>query len=76
MIIGLLKELVGWFVSLTEAAASIAAILLIGLVAGTTGFWILSHCLRKLSGPPAEEDEDSLPSEPEVCERVPKLPPH
>jgi hypothetical protein len=56
MIIGLFKELVGWFVSLTEVAAFLAAILLIGLVAGTTGFWMLSRCARKLSGPPAEFD--------------------
>jgi len=61
MIIGLLKEAVGWFVSLTEVGVVIAAMLLIGLVVGMTGFWTLGHCLSKLGGPPAElgpyEDE-------------------
>jgi hypothetical protein len=51
MIIGLFKEVVGWFVSLTEVG-----VLLIGLVVGMTGFWILGHFLNKLGGPPAELD--------------------
>jgi hypothetical protein len=56
MIIGLFKEVVGWFVSLTEVGVVIAAVLLIGLVVGMTGFWILGHFLNKLGGPPAELD--------------------
>jgi hypothetical protein len=56
MIIGLLKEAVSWFVSLTEVGLVIAAMLVIGLVVGMTGFWILGRCLSKLGGPPAELD--------------------
>jgi hypothetical protein len=61
MIIGLFKEAVSWFISLAEVGIAIAAMLLIGLVVGRTGFWMLSHCLSKLGGPPSElepaEDE-------------------
>jgi hypothetical protein len=56
MIVGLFKEAVSWFVSLTEVGAVIAAILLIGLVVGMAGFWILGHFIGKLAGPPAELD--------------------
>jgi len=60
--ISLLKEALGWFVSLTAVGLVIAAILLIGLVVGMTGFWMLGHFLSKLAGPPAELDpyEDEL----------------
>jgi hypothetical protein len=54
IIIGLLKEMVSWFVSLSEVGAVIAAVLLIGLVVGMTGFWALGYFLRKLAGPPTE----------------------
>jgi len=63
MIIGLLKEIVGWFVSLSEVGAVIGAVLLVGLVIGMTGFWLLGYVLRKLSGPPSELESD--PDEPE-----------
>ena len=56
--IGLFKDAVSWFLSLTEVVVIIAAILFIGLIVGTTGFWILSHGLSKLSGPPAQLDPD------------------
>jgi hypothetical protein len=56
MIIGLLKETIGWLVSLTEVGVVIAAVLLIGLAVGMTGFWILGHFVNKLGGPPAELD--------------------
>jgi len=56
MIIGLFKEAASWLVSLTEVGAVIAAILLIGLVVGTTGFWMLGRFLSKLAGPPIELD--------------------
>jgi hypothetical protein len=56
MIMGLLKEALDWFVSLTEVGVVIAAMLLIGLAIGMTGFLILSRGLRKLSGPPVELD--------------------
>jgi hypothetical protein len=55
MIVGLFKEAVGWLVSLTEVGAVIAALLLMGLAIGATGFWVLSQCVSKLS-PPAELD--------------------
>lgn len=54
MIIGLLKEVVSWFVSLSEVGAVIAAVLLIGLVVGMTGFWALGYLLGRLAGPPTE----------------------
>jgi hypothetical protein len=57
MIIGLLKEAVSWFVSLTEVGLVIAAMLLIGLIVGMTGFRMLGRCLRKLGGPPDELDQ-------------------
>jgi hypothetical protein len=56
MIIGLFRDAVGWLVGLTEATVVIAAILFIGLVVGTAGFWILGHFLRNLAGPPPELD--------------------
>lgn len=56
MIIGLFKEATSWLVNLTEVVAVIAAILLIGLVVGMTGFRILGHFLSKLGGPPVELD--------------------
>jgi hypothetical protein len=56
MIIGLFKEAVSWFVSLTEVGLVIAAMLLIGLGVGMTGFWMLGRFLSKLGGPPAELD--------------------
>jgi hypothetical protein len=56
VIIGLIKEVVSWFVSLTEVGVAIAAMLLIGLIVGMTAFWMLGHCLSKLGGPPAELD--------------------
>jgi hypothetical protein len=63
MMIGLLKEVVSWFVSLSEVGAVIAAVLLIGLVVGMTGFWVLGYFLRKLAGPPTELE--SYQDEPE-----------
>ena len=56
MFISLFQGLLGWFVGLTEAAVVIAVVLLIGLVVGMTGFWMLSHFARKLAGPTAEID--------------------
>jgi hypothetical protein len=56
VIIGFIKEVVSWFVSLTEVSVAIAAMLLIGLIVGMTGFWMLSHFLSKLGGPAAELD--------------------
>jgi hypothetical protein len=56
MIVGLFKEGVSWFVSLTEVGVVIALILLAGLAVGVTAFWILGRFLRKLAGPPTELD--------------------
>jgi hypothetical protein len=56
MIWGLFKDAVSWFVSLTEAGVVIAVILLIGVVAGMTAFWILGRGVRKLAGPVTELD--------------------
>jgi hypothetical protein len=58
MIIGLFKEALGWFLSLTEVGVVIAVILAIAVVVGMTGFWILSRFMRKLAGPPSELDPD------------------
>jgi hypothetical protein len=54
MIIGLLNEVVRWFVSLSEVGAVITAVLLIGLIVGMSGFWVLGYFLRKLAGSPTE----------------------
>ncbi len=56
MIIGLFKDAIGWFVSLTEVGVVIAVILVIAVVVGMTGFWILSRFMSKLAGPAAEID--------------------
>ena len=56
MIISLFQGAASWFVGLTEAAIVIAALLLIGLVVGMTGFWMLGHSLSKIAGPPPELD--------------------
>ena len=56
MIFGLFRDAVGWFVGLTEATVAIAAILFIGLVVGTAGFWILGHFLRNIAGSAPEPD--------------------
>jgi hypothetical protein len=63
MIVGLFKEAVSWLVSLTEAGVAIVAMLLIGLLAGMTGFWILSYCLGKLGGPPELDLYEDEPEE-------------
>ena len=63
MIIDLLKEVVSWFVSLGEVGAVIAAVLLIGLVVGMTGFWVLGYFIKKLAGPSSELE--SYQDEPE-----------
>jgi len=64
MITSLFQGAIGWLAGLTEAAVAIAVMLLIGLVVGMTGFWMLSRSLRKLAGPAAELD----PSEDETEE--------
>ena len=61
MIMGLFKEAASWLLSLTEVGVVIAAILLLGLVVGMTGFWILGRCVSKLADHSAELD----PYEPE-----------
>ena len=63
-----------WLTVLLEVASVIAAILLIGLVAGMTSFWILGRFARKLAGPSAEldaelETDSDEPGE-EMCEPV------
>ena len=58
MIIGLFKEALGWFLSLTEVGVVIAVILAIAVVVGMTGFWILSRFMSNLAGPPIELDPD------------------
>lgn len=63
MIIGLFKDLVHWLLSLTEVGAVIAAVLLVGLIVGMAGFWVLGFFVSKLAGPPTELD--SYPDEPE-----------
>jgi hypothetical protein len=63
MIIGLFKDLGGWFVSLGEVGVAIAAVLLIGLVVGMAAFRILSRIMSMLGGgapavlDPYDEDE-------------------
>ena len=70
MIIGLIKEVVSWFVSLTEVGVAIAAMLLIGLIVGMTGFWMLGNCLRKMGGSPAELDPYEDDPEETACAKV------
>ena len=62
MIVGLIKELGGWLVSLTEVGVAIAAVLLIALFVGMAGFRILSRIMSIFGGTPAvldpyDEDE-------------------
>jgi hypothetical protein len=57
MFISLFQGAVSWFVGLTEAALAIAAMLFIGLVAGMTGFWMLSHFASKLAPKDSYEDD-------------------
>lgn len=66
MIISLFQKAVSWLAGLAEAAVVIAVVLLIGLVVGMTGFWILSHFASKLAGPTAELD--SYEDQPEEIE--------
>jgi hypothetical protein len=63
MIIGLFKDAVKWFVSLTEVGLVIAAVLLIGLAVGMSGFWLLSQGLSKLAGPPELDPYEDEPEE-------------
>jgi hypothetical protein len=60
MIVGLFKEVFGWFASLAEVGVAIAAVLLIGLVIGMAGFRILSRIMSMLAPPPVLDpyDED------------------
>ena len=58
MIVGLFKELLGWFINLAEVTLAIAAVLLVGLAIGMAGFRILSRIMRVFSGPPPVLDED------------------
>jgi hypothetical protein len=61
MIIAIFQGPINWFVALIELVSVIAAILLIGLIIGMTGFWMLGRFVRKLAGAPAElEPEDEL----------------
>ena len=64
MIIGIFRDAIGWFVNLTEVGVVIAVILLVAVVVGMTGFWILSRFMRKLAGPPTEL---------ETCERIGRM---
>ncbi len=64
MILGVLKDAVGWLVSVAEVAAVIAAVLLIGLIIGMTGFRILSYFVGKLGGSPPELDSYPYEDEP------------
>jgi hypothetical protein len=66
MIIAIFRGALHWFVSLIEVVAVVTAILLVGLVVGSTGFWILYRSLSKLEGPSAELD----PQEYELEENV------
>jgi hypothetical protein len=56
MIGALFRDALDWFVGLIEFVSVVAAILIVGLVFGMTGFWILGRSLRKLAGPPVESD--------------------
>jgi hypothetical protein len=58
MIVGLFKELLGWFINLAEVGLAIAAVLLVGLVIGMAGFRILSRIMRLVSGPPPVDPSD------------------
>ena len=56
MMAGMFRDALSWVAGLIEAVGVVAAILLVGLVVGMTGFWILVHSLSKLAGQPAESD--------------------
>jgi hypothetical protein len=58
MINALFRGPLDWFAGLIELVLVIAAILLVGLVVGMTGFWILGRFVRKLAGPQDELDSD------------------
>jgi hypothetical protein len=63
MFIGLLKEALGWFVSVAEAGLAITLVLAIGLFLGMTGFWMLGKLLGKLGGSTAADPFDDDPEE-------------
>jgi hypothetical protein len=63
MFVSLLKDAVGCLASVAEVGLVIAAVLLIGLLLGMSGFWILGRLLGKLGGPPPPLDP--LEDEPE-----------
>jgi hypothetical protein len=56
MIGGMFRDALSWFAGLIESVSVVVAILIVGLVFGMAGFWILGRSLRKLGGPPAELD--------------------
>jgi hypothetical protein len=56
MIVGLFRELLGWFINLAEVTLAIAAVLLVGLAIGMAGFRILSRIMSMFSGPPPALD--------------------
>jgi hypothetical protein len=66
MIVAIFRGALHWFVGLIEVVAVVTTILLVGLVVGLTGFWILGRSLSKLEGPSAELD----PQEYEMDEDV------
>jgi hypothetical protein len=75
MVIDLLKEALGWFVSVAEAGLAITLVLAIGLFLGMTGFWMLGKLLGKLGGSPAadpfEDDPEETPGVPASWGSVP-----
>jgi len=75
MFLSLFKDAISWLIGLAEAAGVIAAVLFIGLIVGMTGFWMLSHFLKKLAGPTAELDSyEDTGEELDYAEVVPICP--
>jgi len=74
MIVEIFRGALDWFVGLIELVSVIAALLLVGLVVGMTGFWFLVRCLSKLAGPSAELDPDEYELGEDVAGQVVAIP--
>jgi hypothetical protein len=73
MIVAIFRGALHWFVGLIEVVAVVTAILLVGLIVGMTGFWILGRSLSKLEGPSVELDPREYELDEDVAGQVGSL---
>ena len=70
MIVAIFRGALHWVVGLIEVVAVVTAILLVGLVVGMTGFWILGRSLIKLEGPSVGLDPREYELDEDVAAQV------